>query len=638
MSKTVIDSTSLTNKTTSGASRCAIGFTNDTFTFSGTSGATRAKLTNIADPVNGSDAVTKSFLDTKVSELSQGLQWKDACRAKSTSNIDGNYQGNQTLTSATNQALPSQDGVTMEAGDRILLTEQTDKKENGIYTVTHAGDASNAYRLDRATDSDSVTDMVGATTTILQGTEWATSVFLQSADVDQMTDDFTFVQTSNSISEFDTSDGLIKTGRTVKVNTSGAVGITADAVTVVANGIGNTELATDAVQQDNIQDGSISTAKLQSLSVDNDKLAGSITGNKLQDNTLTENLYGNQSIPSTAYKLRSVQSQNIGLGEIGQDNLATGSCGADAIESQSVDGSVHIAPQSLVSANYATNSIGDDALAPSSVGSTQLKANAVLTSRVANGQITSAKLDSTASSEAVTTDVIRDSAITQAKIAPSAIDETRLVDASVTNAKFANGSITSNKFGTLTELNVAGTITANAIQLGGSASSSGTYSLAKCIHNHIDIVGAYNFSNGGFQRICDNKVEFSYEQAVICVQSIGRLVYKSTTGSGSTLQLVLGVRFWQDATTKASFTTPVSYDSFRNTHGDTDEHEALLQGFASDSSVGKKRICEVQYWARETGNGLVIPASQDLIIQHIVTSDDSNIQSEVYDGSSLSPA
>lgn len=639
MSKTVIDSTSLTNKTTAGVSRCAIGFADDTFTFSGTSGATRAKLTNIADPVNGSDAVTKSFLDTKVAELSQGLQWKDACRAKTTANITGTYAGNQTITASTDGALPPQDGVTMVAGDRLLVASQEEKSQNGIYTVTHAGDASNPYRLDRSTDADTVEDLLGCTTTILQGTEFSTAVYLQSDVIDQMTDGKTFVQTSNSISEFDTADGLVKSGRTVRVNTSGAIGITADAVTVVAGGIGNSELATDAVQQDNVQDGSISTSKLQGLSVTNDKLAGNITGTKIADNTFTENLYGNQSIPSTAYKLRSIQSSNIGLAEVAQENLATGACGTDQIENQVIDGSIHIQPSSLIAQNFATNSVNDDALAPSSVGSSQLKANAVLTSRVANGQITSAKLDSTASSEAVTTDVVRDSAITQVKIAPSSIDESRLIDASVTNSKLANASITSNKFGSLTELNVAGTITANAIQLGGSSSTGGTYSLAKCIHNHIDVVGAYHFGNGAFQRIMDNKVEFSFEQAVICVQSIGRLVYQSTTGASSTLQMVLGVRFWNDdGVTKAPFTTPVAFDSFRNTHGDVEEHEALLQGFASDSSTGKKKICEVQYWARESGTGLTIPAGQDLIIQHIVTADDSNVQNEVWDGSSLSSA
>ena len=636
MSKTVIDSTSLKNTTSGGASRCSIQFADDTFTFSGTSGATRAKLTNIADPVNGSDAATRSFVVSKVSEVSAGLQWKDACRAKSTADIAGTYSGNQTIEAATNGALPAQDGVTMEAGDRLLVASQTDPKQNGIYTVTTVGDASTAYRLDRASDADSVTDLVGATSTILQGAAFATAVYLMSSAIDQMTDDKTFVQTSNSVSEFDTADGLVKTGRTVKVNTSGAVGIVADQVTVVAGGIGNTEMGTDAVAESNVQDGAISTAKVQSLAITNDLLAGQIQGTKLRDNTLTENLYGAQSIPSSAYRLRSIQSQNIGLAEVAQENLATGACGTDQIESQVVDGSIHIAPSSLISANYATNSVTDDALAPSSVGSAQLKANAVLTSRVANGQITSAKLDSTASSEAVTTDVVRDSAITQSKIAPSSIDETRLVDASVTNTKLADGSISSNKFGTLTALNVAGTITANAIQLGGGSSSSGTYSLAKCIHNHIDIVGAYHFGNGGFQRICDNKVEFDYDQAVICVQSIGRLVYQSQTGASSTLQLVLGVRFWQDATTKAPFTTPVAFDSFRNTHGDTQEHEALLQGFASDKTVGKARIAEVQYWARETGTGIVIPAGQDFIVQHLVTADDSNIQSEAWDGSSLS--
>jgi len=638
MSRTTLDSTSLTTRTTGGDQRCAIQFSDNTLTVAGTSGATRCKITNLADPTNGSDAVTKSFLDSKVAELSSGLQWKDACRAKSTANIAGNYTGNQTITASTDGALPDQDGVTMVAGDRLLVASQEEKQQNGIYVVTHAGSATEPYQLDRASDADSVEDLLGATTTILRGTEFSTAVYLQSEVINAMTDGKTFVQTSNAISEISTTDGLIKTGRTVSVNTasSTSIGIVGDSVTVVSGGIGTQELANDAVQQDNIADGAVSTEKIQSLAVTNDLLAGQIEGSKLRDNTLTENLYENQSIPSSAYKLRSIQSQNIGLAEVTQENIASQACGADQIENQSIDGSVHISPASLITSNFSTNSVGEDALAPSSVGSTQLKVNSVLTSRVANGQITSGKLDSTAGAEAVTTDVVRNSAITQEKIAPSAIDESRLVDGSVTNSKIANSSITSNKFGTLTSLNVAGTIQANAIQLGGSAGSGGSFSLAKVIHNHISLNAKYHFLNGAFKRICDNKVEFAYDQAVICVQTIGRLVYQSETGVSSSLQMIVGVRFWQDATTKAPFSTPVSFESFRNTKGDTDEHEALINAFASDKSAGKARIAEVQVWARETNTGIVIPSGQDFIVQHQIVADDSNVQDEVWDGTSLS--
>ena len=638
MSKTVIDSNSIQNQVTAtGASKCSINFSDNTFTFSGTSGSTRAILTNVAEPTNGSDVVTKSFLDTKLAEVNQNIQWKNAVRAKTTGNIDGTYSGNQTITASTNGALPAQDGVTMNTGDRILVASQTDAKQNGIYKITNVGDATNRYQLDRDSDADSVEELTGATATVLEGTLNSSAVYLQASVITDIADNKNFVQTSNAISDIATDDGLRKEGRTIKVSTSGAVGIVADAVTVVSNGITNTELAPNAVEQDSIKDASISTEKVQDLAITNSLLAGQIEGSKLRDNTLTSNLYGTQSITSQAYALRSIQSNAIGLAEVDQSNLATGACGADQIENGAVDGSIHISAGSLITENFASNSVGEDALKPSSVGSAQLKSGAILTSKVGNSQITTAKLDSTANSEAVDTSVVRNNAITKDKIAPSSIDEERLIDGSVTNAKLADSSITANKLSTLSQLNVSGTITANAIQLGGGASSGGTYSLAKCIHNHIDVVGNYHFGNGAFKRICDNKVEFSYEQAVICVQSIGRLIYKSQTGASSQLQMVIGVRFWENPTTKSAFSTPVAFDSFRNTKGDTDEHEALLQAFASDKSAGKKRISEVQFWARETNTGIIIEAGQDLIIQHLVVADDSNVQNEAWDGSTLSP-
>jgi len=114
--------------------------------------------------------INESFWATKldVASLSSGLQIKGSVRVASTGNFaatraagtadasGGNGVG-ETLTASANGAL-SIDGVTVVANDRVLLKNQTDAKQNGIYTVTNAGGSSAAAVLTRATDSDNSVD------------------------------------------------------------------------------------------------------------------------------------------------------------------------------------------------------------------------------------------------------------------------------------------------------------------------------------------------------------------------------------------------------------------------------------------------------------------------------------------------
>ena len=76
-------------------------------------------------------------------------------RAVSAANIAGAYEGSgMTFTyGATGVAVI--DGVTLAANDRVLLVGQSDGTQNGIYSVTVAGDGSTAAVLTRASDFNS---------------------------------------------------------------------------------------------------------------------------------------------------------------------------------------------------------------------------------------------------------------------------------------------------------------------------------------------------------------------------------------------------------------------------------------------------------------------------------------------------
>lgn len=128
------------------------------------------------------DVINKQYADGLIS----GLDLKASVRAATTATLVATYLGtpNFTLTADDNGAI-ALDGVTdLTVGQRVLVKDQTDDKQNGIYTVTQVGDVSNPFILTRAADFDTSEEVTsGAFTFVSEGdTQEATGWTVISPD------------------------------------------------------------------------------------------------------------------------------------------------------------------------------------------------------------------------------------------------------------------------------------------------------------------------------------------------------------------------------------------------------------------------------------------------------------------------
>lgn len=134
---------------------------------------TDATFTNVTDGMASSSLAIKTYVDN----VASGRDWKESCRAATTTTLPANTYNNgtagvgATLTGNANGALAAIDGVTLVANNRVLVQDEATAANNGIYVVTQVGTAGTPYILTRATDANSASNITaGMTTTIEEGT------------------------------------------------------------------------------------------------------------------------------------------------------------------------------------------------------------------------------------------------------------------------------------------------------------------------------------------------------------------------------------------------------------------------------------------------------------------------------------
>jgi len=194
-----------------------------------------------AVPTQGTHAASKSYVDN----LLTGLDWKNSVRVASTANVAVTYTatGGTSGRGAITGAPSTLDGVTLQAGDRILLKDQTAGAQNGIWVVTTVGTGSNGV-WDRATDFDSDAEVTANSAMFVsEGTVNGDSAWVLTTNDPIVIGGasgtaLSFAQFSGA-SQITAGAGLTKTGNTIDVGTASSSRIVVNA--------DNIDLATTAV-------------------------------------------------------------------------------------------------------------------------------------------------------------------------------------------------------------------------------------------------------------------------------------------------------------------------------------------------------------------------------------------------------
>ena len=212
-------------------------------------------LTLSGAPTADLHATTKLYVDELIAA---GIHYHDPVRVESpdsAGNLNATYDNGTsgvgaTLTNNGTQAALVIDGVTLATSDRVLIYNQTNAFENGIYTVTNTGSVSTNWVLTRATDADSYgvdnqSLSEGTSVFVLEGDDGSGEVYACTT-----TGTITFGTTAINFSQIGRSavitgnGGITVTGNEISANVNATVQTTG------ANSVSSTASRTYAVQPD----------------------------------------------------------------------------------------------------------------------------------------------------------------------------------------------------------------------------------------------------------------------------------------------------------------------------------------------------------------------------------------------------
>ena len=188
-------------------------------------------ITGLSTPSNNSDVAIKSYVDDAVA----GLRTRTIAECATTANVNlsNGLEAGDTI-----------DGVTLVAGDRVLVKDQSTATENGLYIAVSSGSAS------RDPEHDTIAELSGGMVVVNQGSTNDNKIFLCTTDNDGSlgSTNITYTQVTPSNTGTVTSIGLTQSGSEFSISGSpvtSAGNITLDVNRISATKIGGNSNVSD---------------------------------------------------------------------------------------------------------------------------------------------------------------------------------------------------------------------------------------------------------------------------------------------------------------------------------------------------------------------------------------------------------
>ena len=332
---------------------------------------------SVATPTADAHAATKAYVDASA----QGVHWKESAIAASTANVD--------LSSAPS----SIDGVTLSADDRVLIKDQSDASENGIYVFASAGAG-----MSRSDDANTAAKLEGAAVFIRQGSTHADQGFIVTTDnINLGTTDIVITQFTG-LASITAGDGLSKSGSTLAVDLSSNAGLE----------FSSGELQVKAGNGVELQSGSLQA--------------------KLDGSTL--------SLSASGLKVGTITSSELGANSVTGAAIADGAIGDSGLFGSGVVNAAAIGTGAVTSAKLGSASVATAKIQDAAVDENKL-ASSVAGNGLSGGAGSALAVSVDDSTIEINSDSLRlkDGGITNAKMGSNSVDTSQLVADSVTAAK-----------------------------------------------------------------------------------------------------------------------------------------------------------------------------------------------------------
>ena len=208
----------------------------------------------VPTPTSDSHAATKAYADA----IAAGINWHNSVETATTAVLpntptynNGTSGVGATLTASANARLMV-DGANATTSDRVLVKNQADATQNGIYVVTAQGSVSAPYVLTRASDHDNLIDEVirGDAVYVANGSTNVNQGFIISSEGTGTNDKHVLGTDNMNWSQFTgaanitAGTGITKTGNTLSIGQSVETSATVTFNTVTAALTGNASTAT----------------------------------------------------------------------------------------------------------------------------------------------------------------------------------------------------------------------------------------------------------------------------------------------------------------------------------------------------------------------------------------------------------